>query len=106
MSVRKENISREGVPMFSCFSVDTQGEFDWVVRLEVGESRSSGHQGSFICDYEQLPWSRMGVQAVMELRDANRRKKRCGGSRQRTQRGLEIVFPRIGEARASLCDDV
>lgn len=28
VSVRKENISREGVPMFSCFSVDTQGEFD------------------------------------------------------------------------------
>lgn len=39
--------------------------------LEVGESRCSGHQGSFICEYEQLQWRRMGVQAVMELRDTN-----------------------------------
>lgn len=36
----------------------------------------------------------------------DRKKNRCGGSRQRTQRGLEIVFPSIEEARATFCGDV
>lgn len=104
MSVRKENISREGVPMFSCFRVDTQGEFDKCAWRLGSQDVLVTRALSFVKEME--PNGGAGRDGTEGCKQFDRKKNRCGGSRQRTQRGLEIVFPSIEEARATFCGDV